>query len=100
MAERGLDISNHESKHLDRFRQRRFDRVITLCDKVREICPEFPGATMAAHWSMPDPAAERDTETSSYAAFAHTAEELESRLPFLIGELSGAYRGGTSNERQ
>ena len=63
--------------------------MITLCDKVREICPQFPGATtVAAHWSMPDPAAEGETDETSYAAFSRTAEELESRIPFLIGELT------------
>ena len=47
------------TKSLTRFARTRFDRVITLCDKVREICPEFPGAPIAAHWSIADPAAER-----------------------------------------
>jgi protein-tyrosine-phosphatase len=95
MAERGIDISTHRSKHLDRFRQTRFDRVITLCDKVREICPEFPRATSGAHWSMPDPAAEGGTDETSYAAFRRTAEELESRIPFLIGELMLPVRSRT-----
>jgi protein-tyrosine-phosphatase/DNA-binding transcriptional ArsR family regulator len=88
MAERGIDIAGRKSKHLDRFTQARFDRVITLCDKVREICPEFPGATAAIHWSMPDPAAAPDGEDASYAAFQRTAEELASRIPFLIAELT------------
>jgi protein-tyrosine-phosphatase/DNA-binding transcriptional ArsR family regulator len=87
MAERGIDISSNATKHLDRFRRMRFDRVITLCDKVREICPEFPGAAQTAHWSMPDPASEGGTSEAGYAAFERTAEELESRIPFLIGEL-------------
>ena len=87
MAERGIDISTNTSKHLDRFRQRKFDRVITLCDKVREICPEFPGAAATAHWSMADPAAEGGTDAASYPAFRRTADELESRIPYLIGEL-------------
>jgi protein-tyrosine-phosphatase len=94
MAGRGIDISGRTSKHLDRFTQMHFDRVITLCDKVREICPEFPGATeeraaIAAHWSMPDPAApaEGRSDAESLAAFERTADELESRIPFLIGEL-------------
>jgi protein-tyrosine-phosphatase len=99
MAERGIDISKYKSKHLDRFTQRRFDRVITLCDKVREICPQFPGAAaVAAHWSMPDPASEDATDETSYPAFRRTAEEIESRIPFLIGELTCAQRGETSNE--
>jgi ArsR family transcriptional regulator, arsenate/arsenite/antimonite-responsive transcriptional repressor / arsenate reductase (thioredoxin) len=89
MAERGIDISTRTSKHLDRFRETRFDRVITLCDKVREICPQFPGpTTVAAHWSMPDPASEGEPGETSYAAFRRTAEELESRIPFLIGALT------------
>ena len=88
MAERGIDISARTTKHLDRFRQARFDRVITLCDKVREICPGFPGAAVTAHWSMPDPASEGATDETSYPAFRRTAEELESRIPFLIGEFT------------
>jgi protein-tyrosine-phosphatase/DNA-binding transcriptional ArsR family regulator len=100
MAERGIDISAHKSKHLDRFREKHFDRVITLCDKVREICPEFPAAAGVAHWSMPDPASVGETDEQSYAAFVHTAEELESRIPFLIGDLAQNTRGGMPHESQ
>jgi protein-tyrosine-phosphatase len=88
MAEGGIDISASKTKHLDRFSQMRFDRVITLCDKVREICPQFPGAAVTAHWGMPDPASESEFDETSYPAFRRTAEELESRIPFLIGELT------------
>lgn len=34
MAEHGIDIAGRPTKHLDRFARTRFDRVITLCDKV------------------------------------------------------------------
>ena len=90
MAERGIDISTRTTKHMDRFKNMRFDRVITLCDKVREICPEFPGMAVTVHWSMPDPGSEGPTDETSYAAFQRTAEELESRIPFLISELTCA----------
>lgn len=33
------------------------DRQFDACDKVREICPEFPGPPEPIHWSIPDPAA-------------------------------------------
>src|SRR5205823_5665855 len=95
MRERGVDIAGRPSKHLSRFARTRFDRVITLCDKVREICPEFPGQPIAAHWSMADPAAEADTDEGSYPAFLRTAAELETRIPPLITELSSRPRGGT-----
>lgn len=100
MAELGIDISTRASKHLDRFREARFDRVITLCDKVREICPQFPGAAVTAHWSMPDPASEGATDETSYPAFMRTAEELESRIPFLIGELTVRKERRPSNGSQ
>src|SRR5215831_1814824 len=50
MAERGIDISGHRSKHLSQFIRDRFDRVITMCDKVREVCPDFKGQPTTAHW--------------------------------------------------
>jgi protein-tyrosine-phosphatase/DNA-binding transcriptional ArsR family regulator len=95
MAEHGVDISGRSTKHLDVFAGTRFDQVITLCDKVREICPEFPGQPAAAHWSMADPAAEGDTSTKSYPAFCHAADELEVRIGLLIGQLNAA-----ANERR
>jgi protein-tyrosine-phosphatase len=84
MAERGVDISARRSKHLDRFVHTDFDRVITLCDRVREVCPEFPGHPVTAHWSMPDPAAEADGR----AAFERAADEIDARVGLLVAQLS------------
>ncbi|MEN3271421.1 MAG: ArsR family transcriptional regulator, arsenate/arsenite/antimonite-responsive transcriptional [Actinomycetota bacterium] len=91
LAERGIDTSGCHSKHLDRFAHDRFDRVITLCDKVREVCPEFPGLPTAAHWSMADPSAEGADDRASYPAFVRTADEIEQRVDLLIAQL-GATR--------
>jgi protein-tyrosine-phosphatase/DNA-binding transcriptional ArsR family regulator len=87
MAERGVDIAGRPTKSLTRFARSRFDRVITLCDKVREICPEFPGAPIAAHWSIADPTAAGDTDTATYPAFQHVADEIESRVALLLADL-------------
>jgi len=84
MGERGIDISAQRSKHLDVFARRRFDVVITLCDRLREVCPEFRGHPDVAHWSIPDPALEGDTDAASYPAFQRTAAELETRIHFLL----------------
>jgi len=83
MAERGIDISNRRSKHLDQFRNADFDRVVTLCDRVREVCPEFPGHPVTAHWSMPDPSAEPD----GIAAFERAADEIDERVALLVAAL-------------
>ena len=87
MAERGIDISDRPTKSLTRFARNRFDRVVTLCDKVREICPEFPGAPIAAHWSIADPASAGDTDKATYPAFQHAADEIESRVALLLADL-------------
>ena len=87
MAERGVDIAGRPTKSLTRFARTRFDRVITLCDKVREICPEFPGAPIAAHWSIADPAAAGDSDEATYPAFQHVADEIEGRVALLLADL-------------
>jgi protein-tyrosine-phosphatase len=87
MAERGIDISHNTTKHLRRLARSHFDYVVTLCDKVREICPDFPGEPATVHWSMPDPAAEGSTDDATYPAFARTADELEVRVRLLIAQL-------------
>jgi protein-tyrosine-phosphatase/DNA-binding transcriptional ArsR family regulator len=87
MAERGVDISGHSTKHLRRFARTRFDQVITLCDRVREVCPEFPRHPTLAHWSIPDPSLEGSPD-ASYAAFVRTADELEARIAFLLPTLT------------
>jgi ArsR family transcriptional regulator, arsenate/arsenite/antimonite-responsive transcriptional repressor / arsenate reductase (thioredoxin) len=92
MAERGIDIADRSTKQLSRFARGRFDRVITLCDKVREVCPEFPGSPPTAHWSMPDPAAEGDSDDANYAAFVRIADEIEGRVDLLIAQLTSTRR--------
>jgi protein-tyrosine-phosphatase len=84
MAKRGVDISGNRTKHLDEFVATRFDAVITLCDKVREVCPEFPSPARRVHWSIPDPALEGPTRRASYPAFERTTKELETRIGFLL----------------
>lgn len=87
MAARGIDISGRPTKPLTRFARNRFDRVITLCDKVREICPELPGGPITAHWSMADPAATGDTDEATYPAFEQVADEISGRVELLLAEL-------------
>jgi protein-tyrosine-phosphatase/DNA-binding transcriptional ArsR family regulator len=87
MREQGIDIASHRSKHLDVFAETRFDRVITLCDRVREVCPEFPGGPEAIHWSIADPAVAGEDDEASYPAFRRTAAELGTRIGFLLPAL-------------
>lgn len=87
LQEMGIDIAAGRSKHLDEVSSRGFDRVITVCDQVREQCPAFPGNPACIHWSIEDPIAAADRvedEDIRRAVFAGTARELATRIHFLL----------------
>jgi protein-tyrosine-phosphatase/DNA-binding transcriptional ArsR family regulator len=84
----GIDIAAQRPRHLDTLAGRRFDYVITLCDKVREVCPEFGDHPHRMHWSIPDPAAAGDTGQASYPAFGRTAAEIDTRVRYLLPMLA------------
>jgi protein-tyrosine-phosphatase len=99
MKRRGIDISANRTKHLDEFVDRRFDMVITLCDRVREVCPEFPSQPEQVHWSIPDPARAGTTNRESYPAFERTAAELETRIAYLLPLLFEPTRSSSGAKR-
>jgi len=82
----GVDVSRQRPRHLDTVADRRFHHVITMCDRVREVCPEFPHNPRRTHWSVPDPAAGDD----GYAAFQRTAADIDARVRHLLPTLSTA----------
>jgi len=55
MAEAGVDISGHRSKHVSEFKAIEFDYVITVCDHAAEHCPIFPGEAKVLHFGFDDP---------------------------------------------
>ena len=61
--------------------------MISLCDRVREVCPEFPGGPSLIHWSIPDPAREPGTDEETLPAFERTATELCTRIGFLLAAI-------------
>jgi protein-tyrosine-phosphatase len=85
--EYGLDLADHESRRLEAFAGQHFDWVISLCDRVREVCPEFPGHPEAIHWSIDNPAT-GDPDDVTYPLFQQTAAELATRIEFLLAMLA------------
>jgi ArsR family transcriptional regulator, arsenate/arsenite/antimonite-responsive transcriptional repressor / arsenate reductase (thioredoxin) len=85
-----IDISGQQTRRLDSAPGGSFDYVITLCDKVREVCPEFPGHPRHIHWSIPDPAPEGATERDIAAAVRRTAREIDARIGHLLPVLAAA----------
>ena len=57
MAEIGIDLAGHRSKHVDGLSGKAFDYTITLCGHAAETCPVFPGSGKRMHRGFTDPAA-------------------------------------------
>jgi ArsR family transcriptional regulator, arsenate/arsenite/antimonite-responsive transcriptional repressor / arsenate reductase (thioredoxin) len=74
----GIDVSDRHPRHVNTLTGRRFDYVISLCDKAREACPDLPDHPRRVHWSIPDPA------ESSYPTFRQTAADIDSRVRHLL----------------
>jgi arsenate reductase len=71
MAEAGVDLSAHTSKHLDALLDLPLDYVITVCDDAAESCPVFPGKARKVHRSFQDPPALARTAQSEEEALDH-----------------------------
>jgi protein-tyrosine-phosphatase/DNA-binding transcriptional ArsR family regulator len=81
----GIDLRGTRPQPLAAVTRRRFDCVITLCDKVREYADDH-GVATAMHWSLPDPSAA--TGRASYPEFRRVATELNNRIEFLLPVLA------------
>jgi arsenate reductase (thioredoxin) len=93
MGEIGIDISRQESKTLERYLGRPFDRVITVCDDANEACPFFPGAESRLHWSFRDPSQATGTDEERLEMFRTVRDELRKRIEReLVGGKGGEER--------
>jgi ArsR family transcriptional regulator, arsenate/arsenite/antimonite-responsive transcriptional repressor / arsenate reductase (thioredoxin) len=79
----GIATSGLYAKSLDQFVGDSFDYIITVCDRVRDICPAFPSDPVQAHWSIADPAIVEDPGQRT-KAFHQVAVELQTRIRYLL----------------
>lgn len=77
LAEIGIDIAGHRSKHLDEFLARPIHTVITVCGHADEACPMFPGKVHRHHWGFRDPAHVVGTEETIMAEFRAVRDETK-----------------------
>jgi arsenate reductase len=91
MAEVGVDISGHWSKHLDELRDVEFDHVITVCGNAHESCPVFPGKTRVTHVGFDDPPRLAEGAASEEEALRHyrrVRDEIRTFVEALPDSLS------------
>ena len=82
----GVDVAGQHPRHLDTLTGRRFDYVITLCDKARGVCSDFGNPAGRLHWSIPDPAAAGAPD--AYPAFLRTVADIDTRVRHLLPVLA------------
>lgn len=76
MREIGLDISHHQSKHMNTFLAQPVETVITVCGRADEACPMYPGQHSRHHWAFEDPAHAAGTEAEKLAVFRRVRDEI------------------------
>jgi arsenate reductase (thioredoxin) len=76
MQEIGIDISQHRSKPLTEFLDKKIETVITVCGHVDQSCPIFPGQVNRYHWGFYDPAKAEGTEEQQMQKFREVRDEI------------------------
>jgi arsenate reductase len=91
MAEAGVDISGHRSKHLSELKDITFDYVVTVCDHAHESCPLFPGKARVVHKGFDDPprlAKNAKTEEEALNHYRRVRDEIRAFIEKLPENLS------------
>jgi len=90
MAEVGVDISGHQSKHIDEFRDVKLDVVVTVCGHAHETCPFFPAGCKVVHVGLGDPpkmakelADQGATEEEQLDCYRKVRDEIEAFVETL-----------------
>ncbi len=87
MEKMDFDMSKAVPKHFDQFAGQHFNAVVTVCDKVKEVCPTFPDNPEVLDWSIPDPVSVQGTEAEQLEAFKQVALQLTTRIQLLLALL-------------
>lgn len=77
MAEIGIDISAHESKHMDTFLDQDIATLITVCGNADQACPTFPGQRNRHHWGFADPADAEGDDAAVRAVFRDVRDQIK-----------------------
>jgi arsenate reductase len=97
MAEIGIDISAHTSKHMDEFLNQNVETVITVCGNADQACPMFPGQLNRHHWGFDDPAHASGSEEEIMAVFRRVRDEIKRAFEaYAAGRLDQSKQGTTA----
>jgi len=87
MREAGVEIGAHASEHVDKYRNQRFDAVVTVCDAAKETCPVFPNAARTIHRSFDDPDKATGDNEQVLAVFRRVRDEVRDWAQGFVSEV-------------
>jgi arsenate reductase (thioredoxin) len=94
MAEIGIDLSGHRSKHMNEFLDQPVETVVTVCGHADQACPVYPGQLNRHHWPFDDPARATGTEAEQLAVFRRVRDEIRQRFEGYAAGRLDALGGG------
>ncbi|GAB3478783.1 arsenate reductase ArsC [Azotobacter salinestris] len=81
----GIQVIGLHSKAQGVHEGLRPDLVITLChNAASEPCPVYFGSAIKAHWGLPDPAGQGDSQAKVDAVFDRTVASIEQRVSAFL----------------
>lgn len=92
MAEIGIDLSGHNSKHMNDFLNRDVHTVITVCGNADQACPMYPGQMARHHWGFDDPAHTPGNEEAQLIVFRRVRDEIKKVFEAYAAGWAGATR--------
>jgi len=80
MNEVDIDLSNHTSDLIEKYRDIKFDLFVTVCDSAKESCPIVPNYAKIIHRNIDDPSKAKDKPRAFRRArleLKNLAEEID-----------------------
>jgi len=89
MAEVGIDMSDHTSKHIDELQAIDLTYVVTLSDFAKNFCPAFPPPAKVFHKPIRDPYGVSGSEEHIKAVFRAVRDEIRDFVRKMPRNLTG-----------
>jgi arsenate reductase len=88
MKEIGIDISHHLPEIVDKYLDREWDYVVTVCDSAKEACPYFAGIVKhRLHIGFDDPADAVGSEEEVLSVYRRIRDEIKEGFRMFYNEI-------------
>jgi arsenate reductase len=87
MQEKGFDLSEAKSQHIEEFDRNDIALVVTVCSNAKEDCPCL-SSTQCYHWEFADPADSTGNEDEILTEFRRIRDEIENVFMSRLDQLA------------